>query len=277
MGNCFAKDESVGGAEVTLHVYDVSGSDRVVKANNILKKFGTGAFHAAVEVYGREWSFGKTRVGCGIFPCEPRHCTMHQYRQAVPMGRTQLREPSVLRLLEELAPLWPGDAYDLLNNNCTHFSNEFCKRLGVGPIPQWVTNLGTAGATIQQGGRMIKRVAMAPMNLAVGQAHKLEAGFGHLIRAGKERRGTDPYDAYRVGDVTQGIVLTGKEQRGDDPWGRTHFRDLVHGAAAAARGRWPNPAAVHSTPQHHYRGDFARVAPSHLHAHDARHAYHQGF
>ena len=32
---------------------------------------GTGAFHAAIEVYRVEWSYGFTDEGTGIFACDP--------------------------------------------------------------------------------------------------------------------------------------------------------------------------------------------------------------
>ena len=37
----------------------------------VLRVAGTGAFHAAVEVYRAEWSYGFTDEGTGVFCCEP--------------------------------------------------------------------------------------------------------------------------------------------------------------------------------------------------------------
>ena len=60
------------GLPVTLHVYDLGRGQ--------LKAIGThwaGAFHSAVEVNDREWSFGATDKGSGVFSNAPRGCTMH--------------------------------------------------------------------------------------------------------------------------------------------------------------------------------------------------------
>ena len=60
------------GLPVTLHVYDLGRGQ--------LKAVGThwaGAFHSAVEVNDREWSFGATDQGSGVFSNAPRGCTMH--------------------------------------------------------------------------------------------------------------------------------------------------------------------------------------------------------
>lgn len=39
----------------------------VLEANDLLHKLGTGIFHAAVEVYGLEWSYGKSKGLDGFF------------------------------------------------------------------------------------------------------------------------------------------------------------------------------------------------------------------
>ena len=43
---------------VTLHVYHVGGHAAVRGLNSMLKPLGVGAFHAAVEVHGKEGACG---------------------------------------------------------------------------------------------------------------------------------------------------------------------------------------------------------------------------
>jgi hypothetical protein len=64
------------------------------------------------------------------------------------MGETKLSPGEVKQLLECLARAWLGKDYDLLRCNCCHFSDELCKRLGVGTLPSWLTNMADVGATI---------------------------------------------------------------------------------------------------------------------------------
>jgi len=141
----------LGESAVWLHIYDVSGSTlRIV--NNLARPVGTGAFHAGVEVFGQEWSFGYAAESrTGIYNCRPRCNTAHKYRESLPMGVTSLSEAEVRRLIEALKAEWPGCSYDLLIRNCCHFSDSFCRALGVGPTPEWVTNLAGAGARIVGG------------------------------------------------------------------------------------------------------------------------------
>lgn len=155
MGNvCLGES---GPAPITLHVYDAGGTEMVKNVNSFLREFGTGAFHSAVEVYGKEWSFGFTHDGSsGIFCCPPRRCKTHSYREALSLGDTSLSQNEVEELLAKLALDWRGAQYDVLRRNCTHFSEEFCRHLGVGPCPDWVGNIALAGRTMDVG---IQRVA----------------------------------------------------------------------------------------------------------------------
>jgi len=142
------------GTEVTLHIYDVGGSALIQRSNNVLSNLGTGAFHAGVEIYGREWSFGATDDGrTGVFCCAPRGCDVHQYRKAVPMGRTRLSQKEALSLIGQLSREWPGSEYDLLRCNCCHFSDELLRRLGVHGLPAWVKSLAGRGAALDDGFR----------------------------------------------------------------------------------------------------------------------------
>lgn len=148
-------------APIVLHIYDVGLAQEVQQVNNILRPFGLGAFHCGVEVYGWEWSFrGKcgddTMSSCsdnsGIFCCRPRTSDGHVYREAIPMGKTAFSEAEVLDLIHRLQDEWLGRSYDILTKNCCHFSDELCRRLGVGGVPSWVLNLAGAGAAVAGAG-----------------------------------------------------------------------------------------------------------------------------
>uniref|UniRef100_A0A6T0WDF2 PPPDE domain-containing protein n=1 Tax=Alexandrium monilatum TaxID=311494 RepID=A0A6T0WDF2_9DINO len=155
MGNiCYGE---LGPAPVTLQIYDAGGTEVVKNVNKLLRAVGTGAFHTGVEVYGKEWSFGFTSDGSsGIFSCPPRCCKTHAYRESVHLGETELSQLDVEALLSELSSQWRGGHYDVLRRNCTHFSEELCRCLGVGPVPAWVGNIALAGRTVDIG---MQRVA----------------------------------------------------------------------------------------------------------------------
>ncbi|CAL1140536.1 unnamed protein product [Cladocopium goreaui] len=139
---------SSSGAPVTLHVYSVSGSQTVCKVNRFLSHLRTGAYHTAVEVHGKEWSYGYADKGSGVFCCPPKECDAHTYLYSLPMGHTQLLEQTVLALIGRMAKEWQGDDYDILRCNCCHFSHELLRRLGLGPLPKQFMSLASAGAAL---------------------------------------------------------------------------------------------------------------------------------
>ena len=143
--------------KVVLHIYDVSQQSATKYLNKVLQKGGTGAYHAGVEVYGKEWSFGFTdnAEDSGLFHSEPMKCDMHQYRESIEMGNTTLTKKEVADLLTNMEPDWKSGAYDLLSRNCCTFSDAFCQGLGVGKIPERITCLAAAGSTVRDAGRSV--------------------------------------------------------------------------------------------------------------------------
>ncbi|CAE7519758.1 unnamed protein product [Symbiodinium sp. CCMP2592] len=227
------EEDEEEGEEVVLSVYDVSHSEKIHLANDVLHKLGTGIFHAAVQVYGKEWSYGKTHgPSTGIFSCHPRGCKAHNFRESVQMGKTRLTEEEVNATIESMKPEWPGREYELLHLNCTHFSDEFCRRLGLERIPAWVRNLAPAGAFCTGGIVYIKNVGTAPSVLAAAKAGEVEVEILNILQRGKELRQAKPSAHYHFGDFTRGLVQIGRDVRHTDPNDRVHLRDLMAGTKA---------------------------------------------
>mmetsp|Transcript_15861 Transcript_15861/g.43420 ORF Transcript_15861/g.43420 Transcript_15861/m.43420 type:complete len:369 (+) Transcript_15861:130-1236(+) len=138
---------------VFLNVYDLLPSMSIPNAilcNTCINTIG--AFHAAVEVYGEEWSFYRTPSAIAAGICRssrPRSHPVHVYRQSINLGRTGLKDWEVHYLIRStLAVNWPGGAYDLLHRNCIHFCDELLLSLGVRAVPQWVRGLHETGASV---------------------------------------------------------------------------------------------------------------------------------
>lgn len=155
---------------VVLHIYDLG--KQFAGVNMVCKAIGTGAFHAGVEVYQTEWSYGGScngPTGTGIFCCPPKGCEAHSYREAIEMGNTSMSKQDVNKLINKLKLEWKGQQYDLLRHNCCHFADALCLSLGVGPVPGWVTSLAGVGAMLRSNVRnAIEDVAAVPMLAAQG-------------------------------------------------------------------------------------------------------------
>jgi len=162
---------------VTLHLYDVTGNEVISKVNRILAPLGTGVFHGAVEIYGQEWSFGYCDEGTGVFSCPPKGCEMHKYRMPVPMGEAKMSEAEVDELLDIMSGEWGGASYDLLRRNCCSFSDDFCRRLGVGAIPYWVLNLAAAGATVHDGFKKAQSESERAAIITAAKANEIDEKY----------------------------------------------------------------------------------------------------
>jgi len=183
------------GTLVTLHVYSVTRLSAIQRANGVLGSFGTGAYHAGVEVYGREWSFGATEDGSsGVFCCGPADCDDHAYIRAIPMAETRATEAEVLGLIGRLRTEWSGDDYDLLRCNCCHFSDELLRRLGVGPAPGWLTSLAGAGAVVDD------KVAAAASGAAAAKAagHVAASKLGGALSGGNSSTGFGNFGGFGI-------------------------------------------------------------------------------
>lgn len=139
--------------KVILHVYDVTNSANVrtnsviVNLNKIMRGgIGLGGiFHGAVEVYGKEWSFGFCENGSGVFSCSPKKNPMYTYRESIPLGKTVMAKADVQKVLRDISREWPGNRYDLLKRNCNHFCDALCCKIGAQKLPLWVNRFANAG------------------------------------------------------------------------------------------------------------------------------------
>lgn len=227
-------------APVVVHVYDVTPHQAISHINRGLQALGTGAFHAAVEVYGCEYSFGYTEEGTGVFDCEPMGCDAHRYRESVQMSQTQMSEREVAALVERLSEEWPGVAYDLLRRNCTTFSNTFCVELGVGPIPGWITNLAGAGATIQDGVQFAASKAEAARIVAAAKAGEIDEKY--QLRGRAEVKAREFLAKAQELDQRHGISDTAKDVASKAA-AKAKELDDKHGISVAAKDAASRAAA----------------------------------
>eukprot|EP00931_Biecheleriopsis_adriatica_P087333 TRINITY_DN61822_c0_g1_i1.p1 TRINITY_DN61822_c0_g1~~TRINITY_DN61822_c0_g1_i1.p1 ORF type:complete len:676 (-),score=121.59 TRINITY_DN61822_c0_g1_i1:116-2143(-) len=173
---------SVTPRTVLLHVYDLESFEEAndVLAFTIDEVTLGGAFHAGVEVFGNEWSYGKRGVACDA----PRTVDGHIYRCSIPLGQTALPVTEVAAVLLELCQAWRGGEYDILTRNCCSFAAEFCKRLGVGDLfPAWVDRFARVlgnGRAVGEGavlvGKQVGDMVKEGMGSVVSSVYELVIG-----------------------------------------------------------------------------------------------------
>eukprot|EP00747_Dinoflagellata_sp_TGD_P169592 gnl/TRDRNA2_/TRDRNA2_198940_c0_seq1.p1 gnl/TRDRNA2_/TRDRNA2_198940_c0~~gnl/TRDRNA2_/TRDRNA2_198940_c0_seq1.p1 ORF type:complete len:218 (-),score=23.97 gnl/TRDRNA2_/TRDRNA2_198940_c0_seq1:125-778(-) len=116
------------GNKVFLNVYDLGPC--ITRANDLFADvLGLGgAFHVAVEVYGKEWYYSVK--GIVVNEKITRHHDIHVYRQSVDMGETSMTDEEVDRhVRHEMIQHWKGAAYNDFCHNCYGFSDELLWKL----------------------------------------------------------------------------------------------------------------------------------------------------
>jgi hypothetical protein len=138
-------------AYLRLNVYHVTRSGLVRAFNAVSETVrGGGVFHAGLELYGHEFSFGGVAPKdegdfTGLFDCEPRKCNRMRFYKTLPLGVCKVSKPDASKILKRFQAEWRADDYDFVRNNCV----TFCRRLKDalmddacnGDIPEWVDSL----------------------------------------------------------------------------------------------------------------------------------------
>ncbi|SBT79137.1 PPPDE peptidase, putative [Plasmodium malariae] len=176
-------DPDFNSSMVYLNIYDLDAVSKVV--NTVARSVGAGAFHAGVEVYGYEYSFGYVVDGeTGVTKTSARYHPYHVYRESIPMEEVDL-------LVEVMKLQWIGDTYDILSRNCLNYADYFCNLLDVGSIPDWVMSLQ-------------KKVTWVKSNLNVATTKLKElnkaAGIPTVINYIKKKynENSDDYEGFKV-------------------------------------------------------------------------------
>ncbi|KPI85664.1 hypothetical protein ABL78_5285 [Leptomonas seymouri] len=110
---------------VFVNVYDV------FEANSWLWSVGLGVHHAGIQVYDKEYQYGRCEVGTGVCTVEPRHSPPHIFREQFYIGQTNLSEHAVEELIESFRgnDSWQGSRYHLVKHNCISFAHAFSRAL----------------------------------------------------------------------------------------------------------------------------------------------------
>jgi len=132
-------------SSVRLHIYklDAAQLESLVSFAGYFSNIKGTAYHTGMEVYDVEWYYGYSESRYGIAPTEPGYSHLGEHVEVHNMGQTPLNSEGVENVLRSMADEWLGPEYSLLDHNCTHFCEEFAKRLKVKlEMPEKVFELG---------------------------------------------------------------------------------------------------------------------------------------
>jgi len=121
---------------VRLNVYDLvwNRNDDTGQAKNAAAGFenlGFGLYHSALEIWGKEISFGHSkRYKSGVFAVKPKRAQEYmpntRFKISIEMETLTMSRHSMDKLLNRLAAKYTSDSYDVLRSNCNHFTEDLC-------------------------------------------------------------------------------------------------------------------------------------------------------
>ncbi|XP_062089952.1 deSI-like protein At4g17486 [Humulus lupulus] len=165
-----------GSVPVYLNVYDLT------PINGYAYWLGLGVYHSGVQVHGVEYAFGAHEyASTGIFEGEPKKCEGFTFRKTILIGKTDMGPSEVRTVMEELAEVYKGNAYNLITKNCNHFCNDACIRLTRNAIPSWVNRLARIGF-------MCNCVLPVTLNSTKVRHHRIEENNKPPIEGGGEKK-----------------------------------------------------------------------------------------
>lgn len=124
---------------VQLFVYDLLGQDPTGMARGMLQQLVPnmqGIWHTAVVVFGKEYFFGG-----GIQQGSPGQTHFGTPAQRLDKGTTAVTQEIFESFLVGLRVKYSASSYNILSNNCNHFSEEVCQFLTGTGIPPEILQL----------------------------------------------------------------------------------------------------------------------------------------
>ena len=132
--------------EIILNVYDLSPQST---QSSILNSFGMGFYHTGIEIDGLEYSYGGnfTHSGTGVFTAAPLNVDGAIYKSSYLMG--VVRDFSKLHYaIDQVKNEFRANEYNLITQNCNHFSEALCLRLINKRIPSYINRASRFGQAL---------------------------------------------------------------------------------------------------------------------------------
>ena len=122
---------------VTLRVYDLSQGMAAAMSQQLLGQRLDIVPHTGVFVYGKEWFFSGSMGGIQAMP----NWGMMPIHETIELGATEVPEELFAVFIDEIRERYTGETYNLLRNNCNHFSSAATEFLIGQQIPDRILGL----------------------------------------------------------------------------------------------------------------------------------------
>jgi hypothetical protein len=176
---------------VQLLVYDLTQGMAAAMSQGILGQRIEGVWHTGVQIYGLEFYFGGG-IQCDAQGYFARSRGMNP-THTIEMGNTNKTLAELQAFVSSIRSRFTAFTYDLLNNNCNHFSSEVCKFLLNKPAPSFVMDQANIIFSTP-GGAMLKPLLEGFTRGAYGQSSTLDP-FGGASTSVSTSSSTSTYSS----------------------------------------------------------------------------------
>ncbi|KAH9886835.1 DUF862-domain-containing protein [Xylariomycetidae sp. FL2044] len=131
--------------EIIINVYDLLPQGRL---SSILWNIGASLLHSGVVINGREYAYGghETPGATGVYWTSPQSVPPGgTFKTEILHGFTLLEPAEIDKIIRKASKDFRGTDYNLLTNNCNHFTSYLCQKLTDKPGPSWLNRAASFG------------------------------------------------------------------------------------------------------------------------------------
>ena len=122
--------------KVILRIYKIGTPQMVILLNSIAKTKFEAIWHTSIEIFNKEYYFGDR-----IYISEPNKTSHGVPYKIFELGDTSISKEEFDMFLNNISEQFGPKTYNILLNNCNHFSNICSLFLCDKPIPQYILDV----------------------------------------------------------------------------------------------------------------------------------------
>ncbi|OCL01537.1 DUF862-domain-containing protein [Glonium stellatum] len=134
--------------EIKINVYDLLPPGKV---SSLLWAIGGSLLHSGVVIRNKEYAYGghDKRGVTGVYWTRPRlEPPGGTFRLEILQGFSFRPDEELDEIIQEAAQRFQGTSYNLLTNNCNHFTSYLCEKLTSRPAPSWLNRAASIGVAL---------------------------------------------------------------------------------------------------------------------------------
>ncbi len=178
---------------------------------------GSGLLHSGVVIRGKEYAYGghNRHNTTGVYWTRPNfEPPGGTFRSTILQGFTFRSEQEINAIVKEVSDEFLGTNYNLLTNNCNHFTNALCEKLTSKPAPGWLNRAASVGLALPC---MVPKEWIAPPDVDTADGELLDEdddddGEHSSMLASEQRR--RHREAQRSGSLQQEDDSSGESLAG---------------------------------------------------------------